>query len=220
MKYTVKEIFGPTIQGEADMTGELTHFVRLAGCNMWDGRPETRAESRCPFCDTDFFKGEKLTSFQILERLEQLGKAPWVTISGGEPLLQIDRDGGGDLILKLRSQRYWTALETNGTVRTYLPFDHITCSPKVPPEQLRIPPGKVNTLKVVWPHPRGDEMSPRLFAEHFSNVSSRWIQPIEPASGDKAEWQANIAACIEYMKQNPGDGWRLSAQVHKYIGVE
>ena len=52
--YSVKSIFGPTIQGEGTLTGQVTSFLRFAGCNVWDGRPETKASSACPYCDTDF----------------------------------------------------------------------------------------------------------------------------------------------------------------------
>ncbi len=43
--YRVKEIFGPTLQGEGLHAGMPCVFLRLAGCNAWDGRPETRAAS-------------------------------------------------------------------------------------------------------------------------------------------------------------------------------
>jgi len=70
--YRVKEIFGPTIQGEGLHTGMPCLFVRLAGCNAWDGRPETRAASACPYCDTDFRGGEALALAEILSRLNAL----------------------------------------------------------------------------------------------------------------------------------------------------
>ena len=39
--YSIKKIFGPTIQGEASMCGTVCFFIRFAGCNRWDGRIET-----------------------------------------------------------------------------------------------------------------------------------------------------------------------------------
>ena len=51
--YTVKEIFY-TLQGEGANAGRAAVFLRFAGCNLWTGREEDRADAACPFCDTDF----------------------------------------------------------------------------------------------------------------------------------------------------------------------
>ena len=53
MSYAVKEIFY-TLQGEGALTGRPAVFCRFAGCNLWSGREEDRAEAVCQFCDTDF----------------------------------------------------------------------------------------------------------------------------------------------------------------------
>jgi 7-carboxy-7-deazaguanine synthase len=53
MSYAVKEIFY-TLQGEGAPTGRPSVFCRFAGCNLWSGREEDRAEAVCQFCDTDF----------------------------------------------------------------------------------------------------------------------------------------------------------------------
>ena len=51
--YTAKEIFF-TLQGEGAEAGRAAVFCRFAGCNLWSGRAEDRAEATCKFCDTDF----------------------------------------------------------------------------------------------------------------------------------------------------------------------
>src|SRR5450631_4295053 len=51
--YAVKEIF-LTLQGEGANAGRAAVFCRFAGCNLWTGREEDRAEALCDFCDTDF----------------------------------------------------------------------------------------------------------------------------------------------------------------------
>src|SRR6266851_3612895 len=51
--YAVKEIF-LTLQGEGAQTGRRAVFCRFAGCNLWSGREEDRAEAVCKFCDTEF----------------------------------------------------------------------------------------------------------------------------------------------------------------------
>jgi organic radical activating enzyme len=53
MTYAVKEIF-KTLQGEGAQAGRVAVFCRFAGCNLWSGREDDRAEAVCRFCDTDF----------------------------------------------------------------------------------------------------------------------------------------------------------------------
>src|SRR4051794_36758239 len=53
MSYAVKEIFY-TLQGEGANTGRPAVFCRFAGCNLWSGREQDRADATCRFCDTDF----------------------------------------------------------------------------------------------------------------------------------------------------------------------
>ena len=53
MTYAVKEIYY-TLQGEGANTGRPAVFLRFAGCNLWTGREEDRADAVCTFCDTDF----------------------------------------------------------------------------------------------------------------------------------------------------------------------
>ena len=53
MTYAVKEIFY-TLQGEGANAGRPAVFCRFAGCNLWTGREEDRADAVCRFCDTDF----------------------------------------------------------------------------------------------------------------------------------------------------------------------
>jgi len=89
--YMIKQIFGPTIQGEGSASGTVVCFVRFTGCNQWDGRPETKAASSCPFCDTDFRGGARMTAGEIVARVKLLSKnVVDVVLSGGEPALQAD----------------------------------------------------------------------------------------------------------------------------------
>ena len=53
MTYAVKELF-KTLQGEGAQAGRAAVFCRFAGCNLWSGREEDRAEAVCRFCDTEF----------------------------------------------------------------------------------------------------------------------------------------------------------------------
>src|SRR6266550_1290580 len=102
MSYTVKEIYY-TLQGEGANTGRPAVFLRFAGCNLWTGREEDRADAVCTFCDTDF-----------------------VGCTGGEPLLQLD----APLVNALHTAGFAIAVETNGTQLPPAGLDWITVSPK------------------------------------------------------------------------------------------
>src|SRR5437764_5487962 len=53
MSFAVKELFY-TLQGEGANVGRAAVFCRFAGCNLWSGHDEDRADAICTFCDTDF----------------------------------------------------------------------------------------------------------------------------------------------------------------------
>lgn len=201
--YMVKAIFGPTIQGEGSAAGTVVHFVRFAGCNMWDGRKETQAESQCPFCDTEFRGGERLDAVTILMKLEELGPVFDVVLSGGEPGLQVD----DDLIALLR-MRYIVHIETNGSRELPVGIDHVTCSPKRPRAELKIK--NVTDLKLLYP-PIKEGLEPEAFLDFPSKF--KFLQPV-----DDENKEANIAATVKKLYTLPG--WRLSLQTHKIIGVE
>jgi len=191
------------------MSGTVCHFIRLAGCNMWDGRPETREASSCPFCDTDFFTHTMMTADEIkaaLISLPDIGTVEWVTISGGEPLLQLDQE----LIEGLRA-RYRVAVETNGTTALRAPVDHLTLSPKLPAAKTVI--RECDSLKLLYPHP-----NPLIRPEYFHDIfaGDRYLQPIDTGNAElnKIYIQRTVERLYEL------NGWRLSLQTHKYAGVE
>ena len=73
MSYAVKEIFR-TLQGEGAQAGRVAVFCRFAGCNLWSGREEDRADAVCTFCDTDFV-GMDGTGGGRFETADQLADA-------------------------------------------------------------------------------------------------------------------------------------------------
>ena len=200
--YSIKSIFGPTIQGEGSMTGTPCHFIRFAGCNMWDGRPETKAESKCPYCDTDFFGGEKLTAEGILRQVNALGQVDWITLSGGEPALQFD----GALSRVLKGDGYRLAIETNGTHQICGMVDHVTMSPKVPYDKLKF--HWADDLKLLFPHPT---LKPEDFVQ--IRATNFYLQPIEDDN-----LKENTRLAVEYCLMSKGR-WKLSVQIHKLIGL-
>jgi 7-carboxy-7-deazaguanine synthase len=217
-RYSVNSIFGPTIQGEGPLTGIVCHFIRLSGCNMWDGRPETKSASLCPYCDTDFLAHTMMPVSAIVTAVQGLGPAStpgthgvdWVWISGGEPYLQLD----WDLVEALRQAGYKIAVETNGTVmpKTGVSPDLVTMSPKLPPAQTLLK--SVNVLKVLYPHP-----NPNIRPEAYDDIlaGSRYVQPIEDLEGPATTSRNNLDQAVQFVLEHPQ--WRLGVQIHKVIGV-
>ncbi len=93
MAYMVKELFY-SLQGEGLRAGRPAVFLRFAGCNLWSGREQDRAQAACNFCDTDFVGGERYldpsTLSDAVAALWPGGGAPYVVCTGGEPGLQLD----------------------------------------------------------------------------------------------------------------------------------
>src|SRR5215470_16607853 len=135
MSYAVKEMFY-TLQGEGARAGRPAVFLRFAGCNLWSGREEDRADAVCTFCDTDFvgLDGPGGGRFTDAEALAAAVEAQWrggagerlVVLTGGEPLLQLD----APLIAALHGRGFALALETNGTLPVPAGVDWICVSPK------------------------------------------------------------------------------------------
>ena len=208
--YRVKSIFGPTIQGEGLHQGRPCVFLRLAGCNAWDGRIETRAASACPYCDTDFRGGEELNLSEIVTRLSAVSTGPQqgLVLTGGEPLLQAD----ASLLATLGARFPWVDIETNGTRTCPQRPDNvfISCSPKrVRGQDVVAAP---DWWKVLIPDQQ--EFLPQALA----SGKPVFVQPTCPDAGpDGAVYAANLQRCLELCFTH---GCRLSIQLHKVIGVE
>lgn len=151
MTYAVKEIFY-TLQGEGANAGRPAVFCRFAGCNLWSGREEDRAEAVCRFCDTDFVgtDGENGGKFKDAEALVATIAGLWpegeahrfVVCTGGEPMLQLDQP----LVDALHAAGFEIAIETNGSLPVLESIDWICVSPKA---DAPLVVTKGNELKVV-----------------------------------------------------------------------
>ena len=209
MPYAVKEIFY-TLQGEGVHSGRAAVFCRFAGCNLWSGREEDRADAVCQFCDTDFVgtDGDGGGKFATADELARAIAAKWpasdperrfVVCTGGEPLLQLDRA----LIDALHRENFTIAIETNGTVAVPAGIDWVCVSPKA---NAKLVVKRGDELKVVYPQ----EVDPSVYTGlDFRN----WF--IQPKDGPDAA--ASLAASIRYCAEHPR--WRLSLQTHKLIGI-
>lgn len=202
MSYAVKEIF-LTLQGEGARAGRRAVFVRFSGCNLWSGRELDRDIAACRFCDTDFVGGSRYTLDALVAQVRELwgsAHAPYVVLTGGEPMLQVDRR----LIAELKEAGFEIAIETNGTIEVEPAIDWICVSPKAGTQVVQ---RSGQELKLVYPQAGAD---PRDFAGwRFDNF---FLQPM-----DGPELEANTAAAVRRCVE---DGrWRLSVQTHKMVGI-
>jgi 7-carboxy-7-deazaguanine synthase len=208
--YAVKEIFY-TLQGEGANAGTPAVFCRFAGCNLWNGREQDRADAICRFCDTDFvgidgIGGGRFATAEALARAcreAASGDTPdpkFVVLTGGEPMLQVDQN----LIDALHAENFRIAIESNGTLPVPETIDWICISPKAGTD-LKQRHG--HELKLVFPQAALDPA--QFLALAFDQ---RFLQPM-----DGPEQASNTRAAIAYCKANPA--WRLSVQTHKLLGI-
>lgn len=209
MAYSVKEVFY-TLQGEGFHSGRAAVFCRFAGCNLWSGREEDRSAATCKFCDTDFVgvDGDGGGKFATAKALAghvasfwpgDSGSGRFVVCTGGEPLLQLDKE----LIAELHLVGFTIAIETNGTIAAPDGIDWICVSPKHGAE-LKLTTG--DEIKVVFPQETDPREYERLNFDHY------FIQAM-----DGPGQVENLKAAVQFCMENPK--WRLSLQTHKLLHI-
>lgn len=225
-RYRIKEIFY-TLQGEGAQAGRPAVFCRFSKCNLWNGRESGRAEAICDFCDTDFIGtdgqlGGIYSAAELVEIVIGLWPhygsknegTPYIVCTGGEPLLQLDRE----LIDLLHHARFEVAVETNGTLPAPDGLDWICVSPKA---NAPVVLGKCHELKLVYPQPLAmPEQFAHIDAEHY------YLQPMadfrsELIGTDRSEHNlsaSTTAQTLAYCLANPK--WKLSLQTHKLLGID
>lgn len=209
MTYAVNECF-LTLQGEGVQAGSRAVFLRFAGCNLWSGREEDRANAHCRFCDTDFVgtDGPGGGKLRLAAALAAHVEVLWgeemaqrlVVITGGEPMLQLDNA----LVEALHARGFRVAVETNGTIAAVSGLDWICVSPKAGTEVVQ---RQGNELKLVWPQEGIDPAELEQWGfDHFL------VQPMDCDAREQA-----IEAAIKLAMDRPK--WRLSLQAHKVVGL-
>ena len=210
MTYSITEIFY-TLQGEGAHAGRPAVFCRFSGCNLWTGREADRATAVCTFCDTDFVgtDGERGGKFRepglLAAEIDGLWPAAhaaskYVVVTGGEPLLQLDRA----LIDAMHARGFTIAIETNGTLPVPEGVDWVCVSPKMGAELVV---AKGNEIKVVIPQAGQD-----LSAYEGLDFENFYVQPMD---GPLAAQNTRLA--IETCRRNPK--WKLSLQTHKLLQI-
>lgn len=98
----ITEIFY-SLQGESRTAGRPTVFIRLTGCPL-----------RCQYCDTAYaFDGGEIISIDEIKSQIKLYACDYVTITGGEPLGQVNCI---ELMTVLCEAGYQVSLETSGAM--------------------------------------------------------------------------------------------------------
>jgi 7-cyano-7-deazaguanosine (preQ0) biosynthesis protein QueE len=200
--YLVKELFGPTLQGEGAHAGRPCVFLRFAGCNL-----------RCSWCDTDFAPegAARLDAAAIVHRLAALDEhgSRMVVVTGGEPAMQWD----GELAAALRTAGFSTHMESNGTRALAAPVDWLTISPKphfhTATDRL-IEDLDADELKVVV-----DDAVDAAALNRFAAAYPRAQRFLQPCMDDR--YDAHLARTLELVARHPR--WRLSLQLHKIVGL-
>lgn len=96
-----------SIDGEGQSSGELATFIRFQGCNL-----------RCSWCDTNYSWekeniNELLSAEEIYDYIKENGSTN-VTLTGGEPLIQVNIDELLEILGKDKNLKIH--IETNGSV--------------------------------------------------------------------------------------------------------
>jgi organic radical activating enzyme len=201
-RYLVKEMFGPTLQGEGAHAGRPCVFLRFAACNL-----------ACSWCDTDFAPegALRVTAAEIAARLVELDRhdARMVVVTGGEPSLQWD----AALAEAVRAAGFRIHMESNGTRPLAGAVDWLTISPK--PQfhpaaialEAELP---ANEIKVVVDDSVDeaalDRWTARYRCEHYF---------VQPCMDDR--YAHHLARTLALVQLRPR--WRVSLQLHKILGV-
>jgi 7-carboxy-7-deazaguanine synthase len=154
---------------------------------------------------------------------------PRLCLTGGEPLLQLE--GMAELIEGAERRFLRVHLETNGTIdpRLALSSDRgltwATVSPK-PPDYLIAEgwEGLVDELKLVVDDRLDAATAERLAARHpeaIVSIQPEWGGAAEPAAGGPspatAATRERFERAVAMVMTHPN--WRLSLQMHKYLGI-
>jgi len=201
-RYLVKEMFGPTLQGEGAHAGRACVFLRFAACNL-----------ACTWCDTDFAAegATKLSAEQIVVRLRELDRnhTDRVIVTGGEPSLQWD----APLAAAVRGAGFRVHMESNGTRRLAGPVDWLTISPK--PQfhtgSLALADGvHADEVKVVV----DDTVDEHVLDRHAARYRCEHYF-VQPCMDDR--YDHHVARALALVHARPR--WRMSLQLHKILRV-
>lgn len=222
MSIYISEIFGPTIQGEGQLIGKPTVFVRVGGCDF-----------RCSWCDTDYaVKPQyrktwvKMTCKTIFDEIKRLTDCQpiLVTLSGGNPAMY----DFSELIALGQPAGFTFAMETQGSMAKpyFSQLDYLTVSPKPPSSRTLFDPLKLErvlaahaspALKIVVADERDYRFAKRLH-EKYPQIPMA-LQPCNPNNhvdeiADIDALNAKLKWLIERTNQDHWHQVTLLPQLH------
>jgi organic radical activating enzyme len=195
--YPIMETFY-SIQGEGNYQGHAAFFIRLAGCDVG-----------CVWCDVkeswDANKHAERSVESLLQEVKQTA-ASIVIITGGEPLMYDCLP----LTEALQQAGYKTHVETSGAYPLSGKWDWVCVSPKKFKAPLDSVLAQADELKVVV----FNKTDIAWALQHAEKVNSTCLLFLQPEWSKEKEMLPLMTAFIQ---ENPT--WKLSLQIHKYMGV-
>ena len=198
----IHETFQQTIQGEGYWVGTPVDFIRLSGCPV-----------QCPWCDTGYADGGVGLPRQMRSASELIAelRSPRVVISGGEPMIYPQLP---DFVKMIEATGRQVSIETSGAFWQPIPDSAwVTLSPKehVSAKYPVVQPlwQRANEIKLVIA--TGSELD--FYHHHLPP------QPLIPVFL-QPEWTQidyTLPLVLQLLQQFPN--YRLSLQLHKYVGV-
>ncbi|MBK6331043.1 MAG: radical SAM protein [Bacteroidetes bacterium] len=187
-----------SIQGEGNYQGHAAFFIRLAGCDVG-----------CVWCDVkeswDANKHAERSVESLLQEVKQTA-ASIVIITGGEPLMYDCLP----LTEALQQAGYKTHVETSGAYPLSGKWDWVCVSPKKFKVPLDSVLAQADELKVVV----FNKTDIAWALQHAEKVNSTCLLFLQPEWSKEKEMLPLITTFIQ---ENPT--WKLSLQIHKYMGV-
>ena len=187
-----------TIQGEGAHQGRAAYFIRLGGCDVG-----------CVWCDVkeswDANKHAERSVESLLQEVKQTA-ASIVIITGGEPLMYDCLP----LTEALQQAGYKTHVETSGAYPLSGKWDWVCVSPKKFKAPLDSVLAQADELKVVV----FNKTDIAWALQHAEKVNSTCLLFLQPEWSKEKEMLPLMTAFIQ---ENPT--WKLSLQIHKYMGV-
>lgn len=213
----VNEIF-QTMQSEAAFTGTPAIFIRLQGCPVGCSWCDTKhtwkvdTQSIRPVADiiakeTDSYLFAEMTCSEILEEVQRY-EARHIVITGGEPCLY----DLTDLTSTLIDSDYSVQIETSGTHKVKAHAGTwVTVSPKIGMDVpvIHQPLAMASEIKMPIGKPADVDNLQNQVIPYLSKSCKIWLQPL---SANKKATQLCIDSATKM-------GWKVSIQIHKFIGL-
>lgn len=209
----VVELFGPTIQGEGAVAGQVSIFVRTGGCPLrcaWCDSPHAvdprRIKAAARWIEHDTLIEDVVTLVAKADEEWPGARGMWVTLTGGDPVMwDLSR-----AVCGLRLCGFRVAVETQATLwRDWLEdCELVTCSPKPPSSGMD---GKLDipvlqkywarlqnkmVLKIVVFDDADFEFAARLHA--FLPSAKLYLSAGTPQTDYVVEVSRKLDACIGY----------------------